>query len=66
MKTHEDVFAAPVATVKLRQTICRRWDLRFQAQSGEIATCHSSPGGEFGERIGPVKDAKHRLRQREP
>jgi hypothetical protein len=39
--------------------------LRFRSLSLEIATRHSSHGGEFGERIDPVKDAEHRLRRRE-
>jgi hypothetical protein len=43
----------------------KRLDLRFQSLSREIAARHSSHGGEFGERIDPVKDAKHRLRRRE-
>jgi hypothetical protein len=29
--------------------ICKRLDLRFQSLPREIATCHSSLGGEFGE-----------------
>jgi hypothetical protein len=40
------------------------WDLRFQSRA--IATCPSSLGGEFGERIDSVKDAEHRLCRREP
>jgi hypothetical protein len=39
--------------------------LSFRALSREIAACHSSHGGEFGERIDSVKDAEHRLRRRE-
>jgi hypothetical protein len=39
--------------------------LRFQALPDEITTCHSSLGGEFGEWIDVVKDARHRLRRRE-
>ncbi|MGH6842334.1 MAG: hypothetical protein ACREDV_09635 [Methylocella sp.] len=39
--------------------------MSFQALPDEIAACHSFLGGEFGERIDVVKDAKHRLR-REP
>jgi hypothetical protein len=39
--------------------------LRFRAPAREITTCHSSLGGEFGERLAPGKDAKHRLRWRE-
>jgi hypothetical protein len=38
--------------------------LRFQPPQ-EIGTSHSSHGGEFGERVDPVKDAKHRLCRRE-
>jgi hypothetical protein len=32
-------------------------NLSFQSLSWDIATCHSSHGGEFGERIDSVKDA---------
>jgi hypothetical protein len=39
--------------------------LSFQSVLPEIATRHSSLGGEFGERIDSVKDAEHRLRRRE-
>jgi hypothetical protein len=39
-------------------------DLRFQALPDEIATRHSSHGGEFGEWIDIVKDAQHRPRRR--
>lgn len=39
--------------------------LSFQSPSREIAMRHSSHGGQFGERIDFVKDAEHRLRQRE-
>ena len=31
--------------------ICKNWDLRFPSLSREITTCHSSFGGECGERI---------------
>ncbi len=31
----------------------------------QIAACHSSYGGECGERIDPVKYAKHRVHRRE-
>jgi hypothetical protein len=41
--------------------LCESWDLRFRTLSREIATCHSSLGGKFGERIDSVKDAEHRL-----
>jgi hypothetical protein len=44
---------------------CKSLDLRFQSLPLEIAARHSSHGGEFGERIDPVKDAAHRLRRRE-
>jgi hypothetical protein len=44
---------------------CKSWNLRFRAPAREITTCHSSLGGEFGERLAPGKDAKHRLRWRE-
>jgi hypothetical protein len=44
---------------------CNSWNLRFRAPAREITTCHSSLGGEFGERLAPGKDAKHRLRLRE-
>jgi hypothetical protein len=37
--------------------MCKGSDLRFRALSGDIATCHSSVGGEFGERLDPVKVA---------
>jgi hypothetical protein len=37
--------------------MCKRLDLRFQSVSREIATRHSSQGGEFGERNRSVKDA---------
>ena len=37
--------------------ICEILDLSFQALPDEIKTCHSSLGGEFGERIDVVKDA---------
>ena len=43
---------------------CKSWDLRFQALPDEIATCHSSLGGEFGERIDSVKDAIGRSEER--
>ena len=36
---------------------CKILDLRFQALPDEIATRHSSLGGEFGEWIDIVKDA---------
>ncbi|MGH6862783.1 MAG: hypothetical protein ACRECN_00670 [Methylocella sp.] len=38
--------------------------MRFQSLSLEIATRHSSHGGEFGERIEPVKDAIGRSEER--
>jgi hypothetical protein len=44
----------------------KRLDLRFQPLSQEIAICHSLHGGQFGEQIDPVKDAKHRFRRRKP
>jgi hypothetical protein len=44
---------------------CKSLNLSFQSLSREIATRHSSHGGEFGERIDSVKDAEHRLRRRE-
>jgi len=34
------------------------WDSRFRALWREIATCHSSLGAGFGERVDPVKDAR--------
>ena len=37
--------------------ICKNWDLRFPSLSREITTCHSSFGGECGERIDSVKDS---------
>jgi hypothetical protein len=43
---------------------CKSWDLRFRALSREIVTCHSSLGGEFGERI-DLSRMQHRLRRRE-
>jgi hypothetical protein len=45
--------------------IYKSLNLSFQSLSREIATRHSSHGGEFGERIDSVKDAEHRLRRRE-
>jgi hypothetical protein len=36
---------------------CKRLDLRFQSLAREIATCPSSRGAKFGERIGSGKDA---------
>jgi Integrase core domain len=46
--------AIPIAREKM---ICKGLDLSFQSLSREIATRHSSHGGEFGERIDAVKDA---------
>src|SRR3982074_574401 len=43
------------------QIMCKSLNLSFQSLSREIATRHSSHGGEFGERIDSVKDAEHRL-----
>src|SRR5271166_2249090 len=37
---------------------CKCWDLRFLAPSREVATFHSSLGGECGERVDSVKDAR--------
>jgi hypothetical protein len=40
--------------------ICKSLDLSFPSLSREIATRHSSHGGEFGERIDSVKDASQK------
>jgi hypothetical protein len=44
---------------------CKSLNLSCQSLSRDIATCHSSHGGECGERIVSVKYAEHRLRRRE-
>jgi hypothetical protein len=49
-----------------RHFTCKSLNLSFQSLSREIATRHSSDGGEFGERIDSVTDAEHRLSRREP
>ena len=41
----------------VHQLMCKRLNLSFQSLPREIATCHSSHGGEFGGRINSVKDA---------
>src|ERR1700724_1750120 len=38
--------------------VCKILDLRFHALPDEITACHSSLGGEFGEWIDVVKDAR--------
>jgi hypothetical protein len=43
---------------------CKSLNLSFQSLSREIATCHSSHGGKFGERIDSVKDAIGRSEER--
>jgi hypothetical protein len=44
--------------------ICKGLDVRFPSLSREIATRHSSHGGEFGERIDSIKDAIGRSEER--
>jgi hypothetical protein len=39
---------------------CKILDLRFQALPDDITACHSSLGGQFGERINSVKDASRK------
>jgi hypothetical protein len=41
-------------------------DLACHSFPGQIVSCHSSLGSEFGGRIALVKDAQHRLRRRAP
>ncbi|PZR80494.1 MAG: hypothetical protein DLM68_19515 [Hyphomicrobiales bacterium] len=38
--------------------------MRFRALAREFATCHSFLGGEFGERVDPVKNAIGRSDER--
>jgi len=64
-ETKKDALIAFDAFVEIYDIKCQSLNLSFQSLSREIATRHSSHGGEFGERIDSVKDAEHRLRRRE-
>jgi hypothetical protein len=59
-----DGFVEKAVRVSTTCLICKSLDLRFQSLLQEIATRHSSHGGEFGERIDPVKDAIGRSDER--